>query len=165
MEPPATPTPSSSTSTTALTVASASTTTTAAEIALKTDGNDMASLLKPTAAGAAAAALGVGQTPKTPRITGSMVPVAHEDVVTRIKNIQSIHLGRHLIEPWYFSPYPQELSVCPVVYICEFCLKYVKNVRCLERHRQKCKLFHPPGNEIYRKHPLSFFEGIFIQFT
>jgi histone acetyltransferase HTATIP len=93
-----------------------------------------------------------------PRITGSMVQVVHEDVVTRIKNIQSIYLGRHLIEPWYFSPYPQELSQCPIVYICEFCLKFMKSVKCLERHRQKCKLFHPPGNEIYRKHPLSFFE-------
>jgi len=93
-----------------------------------------------------------------PRITGSMVQVVHEDVVTRIKNIQLIYLGRHLIEPWYFSPYPQELSQCPIVYICEFCLKFMKSVKCLERHRQKCKLFHPPGNEIYRKHPLSFFE-------
>lgn len=32
------------------------------------------------------------------------------------------------------------------------------SMKCLERHRQKCKLYHPPGNEIYRKHPLSFFE-------
>jgi histone acetyltransferase HTATIP len=94
-----------------------------------------------------------------PRITGSMVPTTHEDVVTRIKNINTIFLGLHLIEPWYFSPYPQELSNCPIMYICEYCLKYMKSVKCLERHRTKCKLFHPPGNEIYRKHPLSFFEG------
>lgn len=93
-----------------------------------------------------------------PRLTGSMVPVVHEDVVTRIKNIQTIYLGRHMIEPWYFAPYPQELAMCPIVYICEYCLKYMKSMKCLERHRQKCKLFHPPGNEIYRKHPLSFFE-------
>jgi len=93
-----------------------------------------------------------------PRITGSMVPVVHEDVVTRIKNIQTIYLGRHLIEPWYFAPYPQELALCPIVYICEYCLKYMQSMKCLERHRKKCKLFHPPGNEIYRKHPLSFFE-------
>jgi histone acetyltransferase HTATIP len=93
-----------------------------------------------------------------PRITGSMVPVVHEDVVTRIKNIQMIYLGRHLIEPWYFAPYPQELAQCPIVYMCEYCLKYMQSIKCLDRHRQKCKLFHPPGNEIYRKHPLSFFE-------
>ncbi|CAF0722421.1 unnamed protein product [Brachionus calyciflorus] len=93
-----------------------------------------------------------------PRATGSMVQNAHEDVLTRIKNIQTIYLGKHLIEPWYFAPYPQELSQCPIVYICEYCLKFMKSIKCLERHRQKCKLFHPPGNEIYRKHPLSFFE-------
>lgn len=63
-----------------------------------------------------------------------------------------------MIEPWYFAPYPQELSTCPIVYICEYCLKYMGSMKCLERHRQKCKLYHPPGNEIYRKHPLSFFE-------
>ena len=100
--------------------------------------------------------------PSLPRITGSMVPVVHEDVVTRIKNIQNIYLGRHLIEPWYFSPYPQELAQCPIVYICEYCLKYMQSMKCLERHRHKCKLYHPPGNEIYRKHPLSFFEGIYF---
>jgi histone acetyltransferase HTATIP len=93
-----------------------------------------------------------------PRITGSMVPVVHEDVVTRIKNIQTIYLGRHLIEPWYFAPYPQELAHCPILYICEFCLKYMESMKCLERHRTKCKLYHPPGNEIYRAQPLSFFE-------
>lgn len=93
-----------------------------------------------------------------PRITGSMVPIVHEDVLTRIKNIQTIYLGRHLIEPWYFSPYPQELINTPILYICEYCLKFMKSMKCLERHRKKCKLYHPPGNEIYRKHPLSFFE-------
>ena len=101
---------------------------------------------------------GKGKASNTPRMQGSMVPVVHEDVVTRIKNIQTIYLGRHLIEPWYFAPYPQELSQVPIMYICEYCLKYLKSMKCLERHRQKCLLYHPPGNEIYRKSPLSFFE-------
>ena len=60
--------------------------------------------------------------------------------------------------PWYFSPYPQELCHLPVIYICEFCLKYLKSKNCLARHRMKCKLFHPPGNEIYRKNNISVFE-------
>jgi histone acetyltransferase HTATIP len=98
------------------------------------------------------------QLQSNPRMHGSMVPVVHEDVVTRIKNIQTIYIGRHLIEPWYFAPYPQELSQVPIMYICEYCLKYLKSMKCLERHRQKCLLYHPPGNEIYRKSPLSFFE-------
>lgn len=46
----------------------------------------------------------------------------------------------------------------PCIYICEFCLKYRKSKKCLERHLAKCNLRHPPGNEIYRKSTISFFE-------
>lgn len=41
-----------------------------------------------------------------PRQSGSLV-THHDDVVTRMKNVQMIELGRHRIKPWYFSPYPQ----------------------------------------------------------
>ncbi|CAF2140141.1 unnamed protein product [Rotaria magnacalcarata] len=78
--------------------------------------------------------------------------------VTKVKNINLIHLGRYFIKPWYFSPYPEEFTTCPVVYICEFCLKYCKDLDALKRHRTKCTLIHPPGNEIYRNGTISFFE-------
>ncbi|KAI5646162.1 MOZ/SAS family domain-containing protein [Phthorimaea operculella] len=98
-------------------------------------------------------------TPTTrPRTSGSMVAHGHDDLVTRMKNIEMIELGRHRIRPWYFSPYPQEMVHLPCIYICEFCLKYRKSKKCLERHLVKCKLKHPPGNEIYRKGSISFFE-------
>ncbi|XP_046372682.1 histone acetyltransferase KAT5-like [Haliotis rufescens] len=95
--------------------------------------------------------------PKMPRQTGSMV-AHHDDIVTRMKNVDLIELGRYRIKPWYFSPYPQELTQTPIVYICEYCLKYLKSNKCLERHLAKCLLRHPPGNEIYRKGEISFFE-------
>lgn len=44
----------------------------------------------------------------TPRQSGSMV-THHDDVVTRMKNVEMIELGRHQIKPWYFAPYPQVL--------------------------------------------------------
>ncbi|KAI4499853.1 hypothetical protein M0802_005109 [Mischocyttarus mexicanus] len=44
-----------------------------------------------------------------PRPTGSLVAHHHDDVVTRMKNVELIELGRHRIKPWYFSPYPQEM--------------------------------------------------------
>lgn len=44
------------------------------------------------------------------------------------------------------------------IYICEFCLKFSKSRKSLERHSDKCRLRHPPGNEIYRKQTISFFE-------
>jgi len=97
--------------------------------------------------------------PTTPRQTGSLaVPGSADDVVTRMKNIELIELGKHRIKPWYFSPYPQELVHLPCIFLCEYCLKYVKSRKCLERHLEKCSLPYPPGNEIYRKDKISFFE-------
>ncbi|XP_029470170.1 histone acetyltransferase KAT5 isoform X2 [Rhinatrema bivittatum] len=97
--------------------------------------------------------------PSAPRMTGSLVSDrSHDDIITRMKNIECIELGRHRLKPWYFSPYPQELTTLPVLYLCEFCLKYVKSLKCLQRHLTKCNLRHPPGNEIYRKGTISFFE-------
>ena len=43
---------------------------------------------------------------KKPRQTGSMVS-HHDDIVTRMKNVEMIELGIYRIKPWYFSPYPQ----------------------------------------------------------
>uniref|UniRef100_A0A3Q1GHY2 Histone acetyltransferase KAT5 n=1 Tax=Acanthochromis polyacanthus TaxID=80966 RepID=A0A3Q1GHY2_9TELE len=97
--------------------------------------------------------------PTAPRMTGSLVSDrSHDDIVTRMKNIECIELGRHRLKPWYFSPYPQELTALPILYLCEFCLKYLKSLKCLQRHLTKCNLRHPPGNEIYRKGTISFFE-------
>lgn len=36
------------------------------------------------------------------------------------------------------------------MYLCEFCLRYMRKARTLERHKRKCELKHPPGDEIYR---------------
>ena len=73
--------------------------------------------------------------PSAPRMTGSLVSDrSHDDIVTRMKNIECIELGRHRLKPWYFSPYPQELTALPVLYLCEFCLKYGHSLRCLQRH-------------------------------
>eukprot|EP00061_Rhincodon_typus_P008844 g31825.t1 len=84
-------------------------------------------------------------------MTGSLVSDrSHDDIVTRMKNIECIELGRHRLKPWYFSPYPQELTSLPVLYLCEFCLKYLKSLKCLQRHLVR--------NEIYRKGTISFFE-------
>ena len=46
---------------------------------------------------------------RKPRQTGSMV-AHHDDVVTRMKNIDMIEIGRYRVKPWYFSPYPQVMS-------------------------------------------------------
>lgn len=76
--------------------------------------------------------------PSAPRMTGSLVSDrSHDDIITRMKNIDCIELGRHRLKPWYFSPYPQELTTLPILYLCEFCLKYLKSLKCLQRHLVK----------------------------
>jgi len=81
----------------------------------------------------------------------------HEEI-TKVKNIQFIELGKYEVETWYFSPFPEEYCNEEKLYVCEFCLKYVKKKKALMRHRLKCELKHPPGEEIYRDKNLSVFE-------
>ncbi|KAJ3049531.1 Histone acetyltransferase [Rhizophlyctis rosea] len=90
------------------------------------------------------------------RTSGSMTQSVAE--IARVKNIKKIIMGQHEVETWYFSPYPEEYCAYPSLYICEFCLEYMPTQRAFERHRQKCTLRHPPGNEIYRNDNLSFYE-------
>ncbi|PIO07045.1 hypothetical protein AB205_0206840, partial [Aquarana catesbeiana] len=69
-----------------------------------------------------------------------------------------IEFGKYEIQTWYSSPYPQEYTRLPKLYLCEFCLRYMKSQTMLQQHMKKCGWFHPPANEIYRKDNLSVFE-------
>ncbi|KAI8881074.1 hypothetical protein K501DRAFT_286547 [Backusella circina FSU 941] len=90
------------------------------------------------------------------RTSGSMTQSVQE--IARVKNLNKIQMGRHEVEAWYFSPYPIEFAYCDMLYICEFCLSYYVSHKQLSRHRARCQLYHPPGNEIYRNDEISFFE-------
>lgn len=46
-----------------------------------------------------------------------------------------IVFGSDLIKTWYSSSYPQEYARVPRLYICEFCLKYMKCEQIYNRHR------------------------------
>ena len=58
----------------------------------------------------------------------------HEEI-TKVKNINTIELGRYEIDTWYFSPYPEEFSAYSKLYLCEFCLKYMTKKKTLLRHK------------------------------
>ncbi|TCD69826.1 Histone acetyltransferase [Steccherinum ochraceum] len=90
------------------------------------------------------------------RTSGSMTQSISE--IARVKNLNRLQIGKHEVDAWYFSPYPQEYAHLPVLYICEFCLCYFASPFMLSRHRKRCTLLHPPGNEIYRYEDISFFE-------
>ncbi|GES94579.1 KAT5 family histone acetyltransferase Mst1 [Rhizophagus clarus] len=76
--------------------------------------------------------------------------MSNSPIKIRVKNIKKIQIGEDLIEPWYFSPYPEEFKDASIVYICEFCLSYYMSEFQFKRHKTKCNLFHPPGNQIYK---------------
>ncbi|ORY42764.1 hypothetical protein BCR33DRAFT_851415 [Rhizoclosmatium globosum] len=72
--------------------------------------------------------------------------------------IDAIHFGKWRIHTWYAAPYPEEYCSQPTLYLCEFCLKYMKSPFMMKRHKLKCPLKSPPGNEIYRDNIISIFE-------
>jgi len=90
------------------------------------------------------------------RTSGSMTQSVSE--IARVKNLNRLQIGRHEVEAWYFSPYPKEYAHLPVLYICEFCLAFFPSQFMFSRHRQRCTMLHPPGNEIYRHEDISFYE-------
>lgn len=90
------------------------------------------------------------------RTGGSMTQNNSE--VSRVRNLSSIIFGEHIIEPWYFSAYPIELTEEDEIYICDFTLSYFGSKKQFQRFRTKCSMKHPPGNEIYRDSKVSFWE-------
>jgi len=90
-------------------------------------------------------------------LSQAAVEKEHEEI-TKVKNIQFIEMGKYEIETWYYSPFPSEYCDTERLFVCEFCLKYMKKKKTLQRHKAKCDLRHPPGDEIYREGHLSVFE-------
>jgi histone acetyltransferase MYST1 len=78
--------------------------------------------------------------------------------ITKVKNIQCIVLGKYEIDTWYFSPYPDEYAGDEKMYICEYCLKYMKKQRTLVNHSLQCHMKSPPGRKIYDDGTLTMFE-------
>lgn len=56
----------------------------------------------------------------------------------QVKNVQCIEFGQWEVDTWYYSPYPDEYCQDDKLYICEFCLKYLKKKKTLERHKVRC---------------------------
>lgn len=74
------------------------------------------------------------------------------------KGTKYIEMGKFEMEVWYQSPYPEDYARLPKLYICEYCLRYMKSRTILDRHFVKCVWRHPPGEEVYRKDKISVWE-------
>jgi histone acetyltransferase MYST1 len=73
----------------------------------------------------------------------------HEES-TKIKNIQTIEMGRFEVDTWYFSPFPDNFAQQRKLYICEFTLKYMKKRKTYLQHCERERARQPPGKLIYR---------------
>ncbi|XP_052862876.1 histone acetyltransferase KAT8-like [Anopheles cruzii] len=80
------------------------------------------------------------------------------EAITKVKYIDKLRIGRYEIDTWYFSPYPEEYGKVGTMYVCEYCLRYMRLAKTLREHRATCTHRQPPGNEIYRKGTISIFE-------
>jgi MOZ/SAS family/MYST family zinc finger domain len=81
----------------------------------------------------------------------------HEET-TKVKNIEKIVMGSWIVAAWYYSPFPAEYSDVETLYVCEFCLTYMKKRKSLRKHKSECTCRQPPGREIYREDEISVYE-------
>ena len=68
----------------------------------------------------------------------------HEEL-TKVKNIGKVQIGKWEVDTWYYSPYPDEYCNTDKLFVCEFCLKYMKKLNTLRRHKRECNCTKPPG--------------------
>ncbi|TRZ06546.1 hypothetical protein HGM15179_020565 [Zosterops borbonicus] len=62
------------------------------------------------------------------------------EAITKVKYVDKIHIGHYEIDAWYFSPFPEDYGKQPKLWICEFCLKYMKYERSYRLHLNLCLL-------------------------
>jgi histone acetyltransferase SAS3 len=54
---------------------------------------------------------------------------------TTASKIKCVNFGGWEIDTWHAAPYPEEYSKNRVLYICEFCLKYMNSDYVAWRHK------------------------------
>ncbi|KAG0253810.1 K(lysine) acetyltransferase [Mortierella polycephala] len=76
----------------------------------------------------------------------------HDDEeVPRVRNVEWILYAGFDIATWYYSPFPEEYQDCQRLFICEYCLKYIRQVESFMNHTKNCKRKKPPGTVVYSK--------------
>uniref|UniRef100_A0A8C5BGL1 Histone acetyltransferase n=1 Tax=Gadus morhua TaxID=8049 RepID=A0A8C5BGL1_GADMO len=80
------------------------------------------------------------------------------EAITKVKYVDKIQIGNFEIDAWYFSPFPEDYGKQPKLWICEYCLKYMKYEKTFRYHLSHCQWKQPQGKEIYRRSNISVFE-------
>ncbi|KAG0010083.1 K(lysine) acetyltransferase [Entomortierella chlamydospora] len=74
-----------------------------------------------------------------------------DEEVPRVRNVEWILYAGFDIATWYYSPFPEEYQDCQRLFICEHCLKYIRQVESFMSHTKNCKRKKPPGTVVYSK--------------
>lgn len=65
--------------------------------------------------------------------------------ITKVKYVDKIQIGNFEIDAWYFSPFPEDYGKQPKLWICEYCLKYMKYEKTFRHH-----LVSPASSDFYQ---------------
>lgn len=57
------------------------------------------------------------------------------EAITKVKYIDKLRIGKFEIDTWYFSPYPEEYGKVKTLYVCEYCLRYMKLEKTMRYHK------------------------------
>lgn len=57
-----------------------------------------------------------------------------------MKYVDRIQFGNWEIGTWYFSPYPDEYGKQSKLFICEYCLKYMRFPNSYLKHKVKLRI-------------------------
>ncbi|KAF9958733.1 K(lysine) acetyltransferase [Mortierella alpina] len=77
----------------------------------------------------------------------------HDEEAPQVRNVEWILYAGYDIATWYYSPFPEEYEDCQRLFICEYCLKYIRQVENFINHTKSCKRKKPPGTVVYSKGP------------
>lgn len=102
----------------------------------------------------------MSESPKVPSSMEEQMAALEKEhkEVTKVKHIEHIRYGNYEIDTWYFSPYPNDYGKTRNLYICQYCMRYMKFERSYRTHLLKCRRKEPPGVEIYKERSLAVYE-------
>ncbi|KAF9951132.1 K(lysine) acetyltransferase [Mortierella alpina] len=75
----------------------------------------------------------------------------HDEEAPQVRNVEWILYAGYDIATWYYSPFPEEYEDCQRLFICEYCLKYIRQVENFMNHTKSCRRKKPPGTVVYSK--------------
>ncbi|MES1914720.1 MAG: hypothetical protein MHM6MM_006766, partial [Cercozoa sp. M6MM] len=72
------------------------------------------------------------------------LPADHHDA-HHARLVDYVVMDGHRMPVWYWAPLPEVYHGAKALHFCPFCLSFFRYQWELERHAQRCELYHPPG--------------------